>query len=246
MELALKGEGAMLVNTKLVFVAVALAVAVAIAVALTLAIVNSQQSRIPRIYILNQNIEPAIKRWDNQSLIQDQVEYRDHWTGNASTIISIGSYSFNYTAKEPGTYEMYFVNAWENQDPVFISLEYSAPQRNMKAEALSIPYKSQMQFTEILEANESIRGNFNVTGHPNQGILFGLNLPKCSQSVSFSFYLANTGQESRSTSVELVANGVPVWSNSYFVESGRLVADSGTAAVDDCTEHSYNLQLKTD
>jgi len=228
-------------NTKLVYVAATSLMAVAIALVFIFAIGNFQQSRIS---ILNQNIEPAIIRWDNQSLIQDQVEYRDHWTGNASAIIPIGSYSFDYTAKDSGVYEMYFVNSWENPDPVFVSLKYYAPQRKMHAEALSIPYKSVMQFTEIMEANESIKGNFNVTGHPNQGILFYLILPKCSQSVSFSFVLANTGQDSRSTSVELTADGVPVWSSSYLVESGKTAPASGTATIDGCTERSYNLQLR--
>ena len=228
------------VNSKWVFVAVALVVAVAAAVAIILAIGNSQKSNM---FILNQKFEPTIKQWDNQSLIGDQVEYRDYWTGNASTIIPIGSYSFDYTAKEPGVYEMYFVNTWENQDPVIVSLVYNAPQRDMKGETLSIPFKSQMQFNEQMEPDERIRGNFNVTGHPNQGILFGLILPKCTQSVSFTFVLANTGRDDHFSSVQLKADGVPVWKADYNVEAEKIKTVRETARVNDCTDHSFNLEL---
>ena len=233
-----------MVNTKLVYVAAASVGAVAIAVVILQAIGNSQQ---PRISILNQNIEPAVMHWDNHTLIADQVEYRDYWTGNrtanVTTIITIGSYTFDYEAKEPGFYEIYLVNEWQNSDPVFISLKYDAPQRNMMGEMLSIPYNSSMQFIERMEAGERIRGNFNVTGHPDQGILFYLILPKCTQSISFSFVLANTGQYGRSASVELAADGAPVWSNGYLIESGKLAPDRGTASIDDCWEHSYKLLL---
>lgn len=180
-------------------------------------------------------------------MIVKQEEYLDYWKGNFSgadsLIIEIGSYSFDYTANESGVYEMYFVNPWENQDPVSISLRYSAPQRDMKAQSLSIPYLSQMHFREIMEAGESISGNFNVTGHPNQGILFTLLLPKCSQSVSFTFVLANTGQVDASTSARLEADGRTVWSDGYSVEAEKISAGRGTATINDCNEHTYILKL---
>src|SRR5439155_19636501 len=110
-----------IVNSKLVLIAAASVVAVAAAVAIILAIGNSQKSNM---FILNEKMEPTINQWDNQSLIGDQVEYRDYWTGNASAIIRIGSNSFDYTAKESGVYEMYFVDTREKQDPITASLVY--------------------------------------------------------------------------------------------------------------------------
>jgi hypothetical protein len=231
-----------LANTKLVFVfvGVSLVVGAAILVVIILSIGNPQQTKI---FILNQNIEPTIKQWDNQTLIGDQIEVRESWTGNRSAIIPIGSYSFNYTAKELGVYEMYFVNAWESQDPVIISLEYDAPQRDMKGETLSIPYRSLMQFSEKMEADERIQGHFNVTGHPSQGILFYFMLPKCSQSLSFSFVLANTDRDDHFTSVKLKADGTSVWTADYNVEAGKIKAVRETAKLDDCDEHSFSIQL---
>ena len=69
-----------IVNSKLVLIAAASVVAVAAVVVIIIVIGNSQKSNM---FILNQKFEPTIKQWDNQSLIGDQVEYRDYWTGNA-------------------------------------------------------------------------------------------------------------------------------------------------------------------
>jgi len=227
-----------------VYVALASIVAAVAAITIVLTIANMSESTLG---ILNKDIEPAVRQWDNKSLIVTQVEYIDYWKGNStveeSALMHIGSYSFDYTANESGMYEIYFFNAWENQDPVSISLEYSAPQRDMKAQSLSIPYGSQTYFREMIESGESIGGNFNVTGHPNQGILFTLLLPKCTQSIPFSFTLANTGQANDTANVQFRVDGKPVWSNNYVVEASRLRPEGGTVIIEDCIEHTFNLDL---
>ncbi len=63
----------------------------------------------------------------------------------------------------------------------------------------------------------------------------------CSQSVPFSFNLANTGAGNGTAIVQLQADGKSVWSNNYFVQSEKTIYKSGEATIDDCNNHSYQL-----
>jgi hypothetical protein len=64
---------------------------------------------------------------------------------------------------------------------------------------------------------------------------------QCSQSIAFSFNLVNTGAGNGTAIVQLQADGKPIWSNNYFVQSGKTIYKSGEAAIDDCDNHSYEL-----
>jgi hypothetical protein len=63
----------------------------------------------------------------------------------------------------------------------------------------------------------------------------------CSQSIPFSFNLANTGAGNGTAIVQLQADGNSIWSNNYFVQSGKTIYKSGEATIDDCNNHSYEL-----
>ncbi len=63
----------------------------------------------------------------------------------------------------------------------------------------------------------------------------------CSQSIPFSFNLVNTGAGNGTAIVQFQADGKPIWSNNYFVQSGKTIFKSGEAAINDCDNHSYEL-----
>jgi hypothetical protein len=165
-------------------------------------------------------------------------------TPNDATVVSLGrvsySGSFNYSAVKDGSYELIFDNSFSTFSSKNVAITYDAAGA-LTSSSLTVPAGNSQQITVQLKAGQRLSGSFTTSGGSGNDVNFEIVGQTCSESIAFSFDLANTGTASGSTTAAFQADGQQLWSNKDLVAAGQQVPASGTATLPNCADHSFGI-----
>jgi hypothetical protein len=88
---------------------------------------------------------------------------------------------------------------------------------------------------------QTLSGSFQVSGGGGNDINFYIQGETCTESISFSFTLVNSGTANGYSTVNLQSDGNQAWSNRYFVQQGQQVTENGAATLSDCNSHTFTV-----
>ncbi|HEV2139142.1 MAG TPA: hypothetical protein VGR53_09900 [Nitrososphaerales archaeon] len=192
------------------------------------------------VYYLNQySMQPSIQvtNISTASPVQNP---------SSQNVVSLGRVTnsgvISYTAASSGTYVLVFDNRYSDS-PESVAVTYSiggGPSNSMSFTVLS---GESRDVSTTLLAGQSITGSFSVAGTSGNSIAFQIMADTCTQSISFSFSLVNTGNANGFATVGFQADGQTVWSNKYFVQTGQQLPASASTSFSNCASHNYALVI---
>ena len=150
------------------------------------------------------------------------------------------SRSFNYTAVADGSYELIFDNSFSTFSSKNVAISYSVAGAPTTT-SLSVPAGSSNQITVQLKVGQRLSGSFSASGGSGNDVNFEIVGQTCSESIAFSFDLANSGTASGSATVAFQADGQQLWTNNDLVAAGQQVPASGTATLPNCASHNFGI-----
>lgn len=145
--------------------------------------------------------------------------------------------SFSYTASVNGVVYLVFDNSFSFFTAKQVSVSYSAAgASDSKSFSVNAGTKNVVQVP--LNNGQSITGTFTITGG-NSDIDFSIQQYSCSQTVTFSLVLVNSGNNNGYATVVLQTEaGIQAYTNKYFVSMGHQLPIQGTATIPDCATHN--------
>lgn len=166
----------------------------------------------------------------------------DHQT---STVLNEGrvsnSASFSYVAELLGSYSLVFDNSFSTFSSKSIALSWTDPAGAPHTQTFSVPPGNAYTITVEMKVNEIVTGSFAVSGGSGNDVNFYIKAQTCTQSITFSFILVNSGNANGYATVQLLVDGQAKWTNRYFVLQGQQVPANGSIALPDCSSHSLNV-----
>lgn len=162
----------------------------------------------------------------------------------SSTVVNNGvvsnSGSFDYTATLPGGYAVTFDNGFSTFSSKSVSVSYNvAGTSYTKSLVVSAGTSESLSFT--MSTGERLYGTFTVSGGSGNDVDFYIVAQTCTQTVSFSFTLVNSGSANGYASVQFHSDGTALWTNRYYVAQGQQIPESGSVSLSDCSAHSYQI-----
>jgi hypothetical protein len=154
-----------------------------------------------------------------------------------------GHESFSHVAKLKGSYSysMIFNNTIPPLSPTTVTLNWTGPDGTAQTQTFSVDPGSFHNVTVPMRVDQTISGQFSVSGSYGNEIGFSLVARTCAGNLSFSFTLVNSGGVSGHATVQLLVDGQPLWTNRYFVPQGGQTPGSGNVTLLDCNAHDTNL-----
>jgi len=187
-----------------------------------------QAAQQPNIQATSINIPQAITN------PQYSIPVNDHIVANSGT--------FDYTTTLPGTYVLTFDNSFSTFSSKSVSVSYTAAGISAtKSFVVSGGNTEELSFT--LSNGDRLYGSFSVSGGSGNDIAFYITAQTCTQTVSFSFYLVNSGSANGYATVHFQSDGTSIWSNRYYVGQGQQLPENGSVVLSDCSAHTYNILI---
>ena len=147
---------------------------------------------------------------------------------------------FSYTAVLDGSYILVFDNMFSDVSKS-VAVTYSIAGGQSNSQSFTVQGRDSHDVTTTLLAGQSIMGSFTVAGTQGNNIMFQIVANTCTQTISFSFSLVNTGSANGFATVGFQADGQTAWSNKYFVQTGQQLPASSSAMFSNCASHNYNI-----
>lgn len=188
-------------------------------------------------YLYPYALQPSIQT-TNFSTAQPVQNASSQNVVNLGRVTNTGVIS--YTAVTEGTYVLVFDNRFSDV-PKSVAVTFSIAGGPSNSQSFTVLGGDSHDITTTLLAGQSITGTFTVAGTSGNNISFQIVANTCTQTISFSFSLVNSGNANGFASVGFQADGLTVWSNKYFVQSGQQVPASASASFSTCVSHSYNI-----
>ena len=168
-----------------------------------------QAAQQPNIQATSINIPQATTN------LQYSIPVNDHIVANSG--------AFDYTTRLPGTYVLTFDNSFSTFSAKSVSVSYTAAGTSVtKSFVVSGGKTEELSFT--LSMGDRLDGSFSVSGGSGNDIAFYVTAQTCTQTVSFSFYLVNSGSANGYVTVHFQSDGTSIWSNRYHVSWDGKVA----------------------
>jgi hypothetical protein len=153
-----------------------------------------------------------------------------------------GMGSFNYVPVDrSGEYVLSFRNGFQSDR--FINVSYTTQWPDYLWTTFSLGPGESRTVQVHVNSGQQLGGDFWVTGDSGDDINFGIVGYTCTEDVSFSFFLINTGTADGHAEVAFTVDGVPAWSDTYFVPVGSSVPVSGSVTVENCATHNFNIVI---
>jgi len=189
-------------------------------------------------YAYQSSLQPSIQV-TNISTAQPTQTSSSQNVVNLGRVTSTGSISYNAVLN--GTYLMVFDNRFSDS-PESVAVTYSIGGGPSNSMSFTVPRGSSRDVSTTLQAGQSITGTFTVAGTSNNDIAFQIVANTCTEAISFSFSIVNTGNANGFATVGFQADGKTVWSNRYFVQTGQQAPESASATFSSCPSHNnYNV-----
>ncbi len=185
-----------------------------------------QYSLQPSIQVTNTSVAQPVQNPSSQNVV------------NIGHVTNSGVIS--YTAVLDGTYVLVFDNRFFDT-PESVAVTYSIAGGPSNSMSFTILGGESKDVSTTLLAGQSITGTFTVAGTSGNEIAFQIIGNTCTQSISFSLSLVNTGNANGFANIGFQADGQTVWSNKYFVQMGQQVPASASASFGNCASHTYNI-----
>ena len=209
-------------SRRMVWIVVAVAVVVLVAVGGVAAYYLLQQ---PNIQLTALNVgQPA------QSPVSQTVQNQGRVSGSAS---------FSYTASLTGSYYLTFDNSFSLVSSKYVSLNYSVAGKQYST-AVSLSAGQTKDVFVGLNAGGQVSGSFSTSGGSGNDVNFYVVGNTCSETVSFSFTLVNSGPVNGYATVSFRSDGSSIWTNKYFVSAGQQLPVSGSVSLSDCGNHVFS------
>jgi hypothetical protein len=146
--------------------------------------------------------------------------------------------SFSYTTTVNGVVYLEFDNSFSTVTTKQVSISYAAAGASQSG-SFSVSAGQVYTVQVPLNNGQSVSGTFTVSGGSGNDIDFYIDQYTCSQTVSFSLVLVNSGSANGYATVVLTTdNGIQAYNNKYFVQQGQQEPVSGSAVIPDCASHT--------
>jgi len=150
--------------------------------------------------------------------------------------------SFYYDPEVTGTYNLVFSNDFSFISTKYVETKYS-DKGKFYTQSFQVPPGTHKIIPVYASSGQVISGDFSVSGGSGNDVDFYIGTVTCSQTVTFSFSLINTGPVDGRTEITLESDGQPIWSNNYFIEKNTQVRKDGRVTINDCYEHEYFVAI---
>jgi len=150
--------------------------------------------------------------------------------------------SFYYQPKVFGTYNLVFSNDFSFISTKYVEAKYS-DNGKFYTQSFQVPAGANKIIPVYAGSGQVISGDFSVSGGSGNDVDFYIGTVTCSQTVTFSFNLINTGPVDGNSEIILEADGQSVWSNNYFIEKNTQARKDGKVTINDCYQHEYFLTI---
>ncbi len=156
-----------------------------------------------------------------------------------------GSASFSYISKLPGSYSLVFDNSFSTFSSKAVALTWADAAGASHTQAFTVSPGNAYTITTDMKTNQVISGSFSVSGGSGDDVNFYITAQTCTQSVTFTFTLVNSGSADGYATVQLRVDGQALWTNRYFVSQGQQLLQNGGITLSDCDSHSINLVVSS-
>lgn len=190
---------------------------------------NHQNSLQPNVSVTNPNIGQPSKTPASATVV------------NEGRVSSSGS--FHYAATLDGTYVLTFDNSFSTFSSKTVAVAYTAGSSPSTTTTLNVPAGQAQVISVQLTAGQSISGSFSVSGGSGNDVNFAITANTCSETIPFSYDLANTGSASGNVTSSFQSDGQLVWSHNDLVSPGQQVPVSGTAQLANCATHNFTIVI---
>jgi hypothetical protein len=188
---------------------------------------NYQNSLQPSVSVTNTNIGQPSQTPASATVVND---------GRVSS-----SGSFNYAATLDGSYVLTFDNSFSTFSSKSVYVTYTAGSAPSTTTTLNVPAGQAQQISVQLTAGQSISGSFSVSGGSGNDVNFEMTANTCSETIPFSYDLANTGSASGNVTSSFQSDGQQIWSQNDLVSPGQQVPITGTAQLANCATHNFTI-----
>ncbi|MGA1975147.1 MAG: emp24/gp25L/p24 family protein [Conexivisphaerales archaeon] len=209
-------------SRRMVWIVAAVVVVVLVAVGGVAAYYLLQQ---PNIQLTAFNVNQPVQSPVTQT-VQDQ--------GTVS-----GSRSFSYTSTLAGSYYLTFDNSFSTFSSKYVTVNYSVAGKQYST-AVSLNAGQTKDITVALIAGGQVTGTFSTTGGSGNDVNFYIVGNTCSEQVTFSFILVNSGPVSGYANVSFRSDGSSIWTNKYYVPAGQQSTVEVTRVLSDCGNHVFS------
>jgi hypothetical protein len=188
-----------------------------------------QSSLQPNVHVTNTNIGQPSQTPASATVVSD---------GRVS-----GSGSFNYAATLDGSYVLTFDNSFSTFSSKTVDVTYTAGSAQSTTTTLNVPAGQAQVISVQLTAGQNISGSFSVSGGSGNDVDFDITANTCSETIPFSYDLANTGSVSGNVTSSFQSDGQQIWSHNDLVSPGQQVPVSGTAQLANCATHNFTIAI---
>jgi len=149
-----------------------------------------------------------------------------------------GSSSFSYTATLPGSYYLTFDNSFSVFSSKNVAVTYTVAGKQYTTGVAVGAGQTQSIYT-ALGSGGQVTGSYSVSGGSGNDVDFSIMGDTCTETVSFSFTIVNSGPVGGYASVAYQSDGSSIWTNRYYVPAGQQLPVSGSGSLSDCNNHTF-------
>lgn len=150
--------------------------------------------------------------------------------------------NFYYKPEVVGTYSLVFSNDFSVFSTKYVETKYK-DNGKFYTQSFQVPAGAHKIIPVYAGSGQVISGDFSVSGGSGNDVDFYIGTVTCTQTVTFSFTLINTGPVNGRVEVALEADGHPIWSNNYFIEKNTQVRKDGKVTINDCYQYEYFVAI---
>ena len=149
-----------------------------------------------------------------------------------------GSGSFSYTATLAGSYYLTFDNSFSIVSSKSVTVSYTVAGKQYSTGVSLKPGETKDIYVG-LDAGGQVTGTFSTSGGSGNDIDFWITGNTCTEKVSFSFTLVNSGPVSGYATVCFRSDGSCLGTNKYYVLAGQQLPVSWSAVLSECNNHVF-------
>lgn len=149
-----------------------------------------------------------------------------------------GAGTFSYTPSLKGTYQLTFDNSFSLFSSKQVAVSYTVTGKQYNT-GVSLSAGQTKEISTNLDSGQQVSGSFSTSGGSGNDVNFYIVGNTCSEQLSFSFIIVNSGPVSGYATVAYNSDGTQLWTNKYFVPAGQQVPVSGSASLSDCDNHTF-------
>jgi hypothetical protein len=190
-----------------------------------------QSALRPNIQVINVTVSPATNPMTTTWLDMGRVS-------------NMGSFNYPSGVNMTGEYDLVFNNSIPDFESTFVNLTYTTHWPDYLWTSFTLlPYETKTVPVHV-NAGQQLGGDFWITGGSGNGLYFRILAHTCTENVSFTFSLINTGSSDGFADVVFTIDNASAWSNKYFVPQGSTLPINGSVIINDCDEHTFNIVVQ--